>query len=598
MSDVPSPDFDLELMMQRIRDEVARRKGTSGATITVQEASPGPALLANASEATASPHRLVLTRLHPSGEIIEPKRAYALEEFLRFHDEDFVANAYRGILQREPDAPGYGAFLEKLRTGTLSKIEILGRMRFSAEGRAVGVPISGLSAPFFMRSARRVPVAGRLIGIVQYLVRLPDVVRNHERLEAVLFHERLALKREINGVVGEIERNLQLMEERAADRARAAAAQIASVEREAADRDTDITRRVEGLRRDLAVTTEIATQVVPLRDDLTVTIDRTDMLERTTVPRSEMEGRLNAIEASVQARVDHQQLARLLEATNARLGGALEDAVGTLRDQVADSRRMVLDQQRRLRGLIDAAQARGGTDDAQERALIAEDDHLLDELYVAFEDRFRGSRADIRSRVEIYVPIVQESGAGTSDAPVVDLGCGRGEWLECLRDANLVARGVDGNRVMIDYCRERGLDVAQAEAVEHLRALESMSVGAITAIHVIEHVPFKDIVRLLDEALRVLRPGGVVIFETPNPANVFVGACTFYYDPSHVRPLPAEAMSFLAQARGFARVETRGLHPVPHPPVVADDSPAVLQRVMEAFYGPQDYCLIAFKATP
>ena len=163
--------------------------------------------------------------------------------------------------------------------------------------------------------------------------------------------------------------------------------------------------------------------------------------------------------------------------------------------------------------------------------------HLLDPFYVSFEDRFRGSREEIKQRLAFYLPIFKEGLPGREKAPILDIGCGRGEWLELLRDADLDAEGIDLNQVMVEQCRERKLAVSEADALPHLMGLDENSLGAVTAFHLIEHLELGNLVNLINEIIRVLRPGGIVLFETPNPENLAVGACNFYADPTHRNPV-------------------------------------------------------------
>jgi O-antigen chain-terminating methyltransferase len=220
----------------------------------------------------------------------------------------------------------------------------------------------------------------------------------------------------------------------------------------------------------------------------------------------------------------------------------------------------------------------------------------MDLFYASFEDHFRGPTEEIRSRAAVYLPRVRQAGAGLAESPIVDLGCGRGEWLALLKENGLVARGLDLNRVMVSRCEELGLDVIEADALSHLPAVTDGALGAITAMHVIEHMPFESLVRLLDEAWRTLRPGGIAIFETPNPENLTVGACTFYTDPTHLRPLPPDMMRFVAEARGFAPVEVLRLHPSPTEYQISDGHPVFARWINDTFYGPRDYALIMHKS--
>lgn len=215
-------------------------------------------------------------------------------------------------------------------------------------------------------------------------------------------------------------------------------------------------------------------------------------------------------------------------------------------------------------------------------------DSDLEKLYVALEDRFRGSRGEIKERFREYLPYVNQS------APVIDLGCGRGEWLELLTENGIAARGIDNNTLQVRQCTDRGLDAAEADLFVYLQSLPDESAGAITGFHIIEHLSFNALVLLLNEVLRVLRPGGVAIFETPNPENIVVGSNYFYLDPTHRHPLPTELMEFLFKDRGFENVELLMLHPWESGRVAGEGQLA--ERFNAYFYGPMDYAVVGRKA--
>lgn len=196
-------------------------------------------------------------------------------------------------------------------------------------------------------------------------------------------------------------------------------------------------------------------------------------------------------------------------------------------------------------------------------------------------------------RLRAHLPRVRAAGVGTEAMPIVDLGCGRGEWLELLRDEGLRARGVDLNRVSVAGCREMGLEIVETDTLSYLRSIPDIAVGAVTGFHIIEHLPFDVLLALLDETHRVLRPGGLAIFETPNPQNVIVGSCTFYLDPTHRNPLPAGLMQFLMEMRGFSGVEVVCLHPYSEEVRVHGSNLA--ERFNDNFYGPQDYAVLGHK---
>lgn len=221
------------------------------------------------------------------------------------------------------------------------------------------------------------------------------------------------------------------------------------------------------------------------------------------------------------------------------------------------------------------------------------DQSTLDQFYADFEDVFRGERADIKHRLEHYLRHILDSGAGKAERPVLDIGCGRGEWLELLRDQGLASYGIDSNEIMVTRCRAFGLDVWSADALGHLHGLPDGQLGAITAFHVVEHLPFDILIAFLDEARRVLAPGGILILETPNPETMKVGATTFFNDPTHRHPIPPQVLQFMVNHRGLERSEILRLHPFTNGLLEADsDDAALLNRVL---FGPQDYAVVAYR---
>jgi O-antigen chain-terminating methyltransferase len=224
----------------------------------------------------------------------------------------------------------------------------------------------------------------------------------------------------------------------------------------------------------------------------------------------------------------------------------------------------------------------------------------LDAFYAEFEDSFRGTRAEIKARMSEYLADVEACGAGLPDSPILDLGCGRGEWLELLRDNSRIARGVDINAEFVRACIDLGLEVERVSAVTGLRQLASGSVGAVTSMHLVEHLDFVELVELIDECNRVLRPGGVLILETPNPENLTVAAVNFYLDPTHRNPLPPPLLHHLVAARGFAGTEVRRLtrlRNVDVPARIDEDGPhaASVNFLLAQFSAAPDYAVVARK---
>jgi O-antigen chain-terminating methyltransferase len=221
---------------------------------------------------------------------------------------------------------------------------------------------------------------------------------------------------------------------------------------------------------------------------------------------------------------------------------------------------------------------------------------LLDPLYLAFENQFRGTREEIRERLLEYVPRIRKSGAGAEGREVLDIGCGRGEWLGIMADEGLTARGVDLNHVLVQECRDRGFRVEKNDALTYLRSLPDNSIGAITSFHLIEHLDLESRIALFDESVRVLKPGGIALFETPNPRNLLVGSCNFWADPTHLRPLYPETHRFLMEYRGFCKVELLFLHPHEQEQCLpSGEAPELAGRLNEIFSCARDYTIVGYK---
>lgn len=176
-------------------------------------------------------------------------------------------------------------------------------------------------------------------------------------------------------------------------------------------------------------------------------------------------------------------------------------------------------------------------------------------FYRAFEDRHRGERGLIVHRLNQYRPFVEPflDGVGESAPKALDLGCGRGEWLELLGNLGFEVIGIDLDSGMLEACLERNLNAVQADAEEFLHEQGDESFHLISGFHFAEHIPFEQLLEIVGEALRVLKPGGLLILETPNPENLTVGTSSFYLDPTHSRPIPPELLKFIVDYAGFHR---------------------------------------------
>jgi SAM-dependent methyltransferase len=208
--------------------------------------------------------------------------------------------------------------------------------------------------------------------------------------------------------------------------------------------------------------------------------------------------------------------------------------------------------------------------------------------YFAYESRMRGSVDAIRERQRPYVELFRDA------APVLDVGCGRGELVGLLRDAGIAARGIDADADMVAYARGDGLDVEQADAVAYLENLADASLGGVFMGQVVEHLPAATLAHVLELALRRLRPGGIFAAETINPLSP-LALRNYFADLTHAQPLVPETLELLARQVGFVDVEIRFLNEPaerltePEDPVIA----ANVRRLNELLFGPLDYALVA-----
>ena len=221
--------------------------------------------------------------------------------------------------------------------------------------------------------------------------------------------------------------------------------------------------------------------------------------------------------------------------------------------------------------------------------------------YPHFEDLYRGSGKELRERQAEYLPLFE------GQAPVLDVACGRGEFLALLREKGIEARGVDLDPDMAARCREQQLEVTQADAFEYLESLPDDSLGGVFSAQFIEHLPPPGYVRLLRLAHRKLRSGGVLVLETPNPECLATLSQGFFLDPTHAQPIPSGQLRFFMEEAGFTRITIRHVSPVqpllPELPLwpESDANPAAkgwnreARRFNQKYFGYQDYALIGLK---
>lgn len=596
----PKPPV-IDEIIARIQAEAAARRATA-------VPGPAPADAARSAPAAAAPFQL------------QPEfafgQSYAVGDFTRFHGAAFVTNAYRALLGRQPDAAGLAQWTRQLGEG-LSKVDILGRIRYSGEGRRRAVPVRGLLPAFALATAQRVPLLAHLVA----LARLPAAARHHRSLEAysAAQDERLlaawrardeaaqgalaAAASRLEAIAAGTAATRESLAAVAADTAdlksRLGAADLAALEARLASASAAF---YEGQERTHAAIAAVDAGLREALADATQPLDEAlaSLASRLEGGDLDVRAKVAALEAIAKSVRDRMDTAGREIGTLGASVKVLATAQPRLAADIESTRAEVTVISAKAAAAAVAQRAR----DFGSAAVAAPDPRASAAFYAAFEERFRGSREAIRQRLLPYLPLLREAGAGTPGRPLLDLGCGRGEWLELLRDEGLAARGVDSNEVCTRACRDLGLVAHTGDLFEYLRDVPDGTLGAVTAIHVIEHFPLPAILQFIADAHRSLAPGGLLVLETPNPENLLVGACNFYTDPTHVRPLPPPALAFFVENGGFAapRILRLAEHRLEDPFVADAPGPKAERALVQAvsilrhnLLAAPDYAIVAAK---
>lgn len=563
-------------IMRRVRAEIARRRGH----VAIDEAGHGQG------------EESMFPRWQAVAGAFVPKADYALGDLLKYSDRDFILAAYRAVLRRSPDENGLRHYLSRLRDGHTTKVEVLGDLRWSAEGQARGVHIDGLLIPYTVWKWKRKRYIGPIIRWMHAFTRLGGLLDRQSAQMARQIYDVHELGRIVNELAGAVEQWQLAMQQQVDERPTRGALKTLA---QRLDANVELTTRfseqmgqlsqvearlddLEGRAKGYANGLELralATAIGGLQSRLEE-ISKDHASDKASVIRLERES------THVERRIQHIERAWATRAG----GAATEPGVHSWNN-----------------GQLPTEPNAGLRAESKDRPDHATDAPRLDlaPFYAAFEDRFRGDRNLVRKRAEPYLDWIKQVGAGTAIAPVLDIGCGRGEWLELLRDHGLLARGIDLNRIFADVCRGYGLDIIEGDAISVLSAMPAASIGAITSMHLVEHLSFEDMIILLDEANRVLVPGGLIALETPNPENLLVGSHTFYMDPTHRNPIPPEALRWIVEARGFygAKIERLTVaRELSAPALLPQDLPGAssINVLLSSLHAAPDYAIVARKS--
>jgi hypothetical protein len=288
--------------------------------------------------------------------------------------------------------------------------------------------------------------------------------------------------------------------------------------RESISLNHQLLEQTSNLENVLQLTSETITDRLTLTDNrLTLTDDRLSSLDdRLTLTESNLvnlASRLESVEVSLKQQVTSLE-ARLsvAERVTQFVEKSHTDRQRYLQTDLAQQKRLIaLLLERQNPQLNPEITSTSQAIPKSQDLIYSSQQSQIDTFYRVFEDTFRGDRSLIRERLHVYIPFLRESDLSQSGDEILDLGSGRGEWLELLRDEGYQATGLDINQAMIQECRELGLSVVEGDALIYLKSLSDNTLGAITGFHIVEHLPFENLIELMAEAYRVVRPNGLII---------------------------------------------------------------------------------------
>lgn len=481
-----------------------------------------------------------------------------LDDILKYENRAFITVVYKTILRRNPDPERMNFYINAYKTLEKNKVEIINDILTSPEGKAKGIKVLGLRKALFIvklkKSIKGIPLLGRLAQLVYTTWNISDYIvilqkqATISRIEIEDIQSRLASIDDIYSKINDIN------------------TQLSSI--------GDLSNQVQSIQFRLGSIDDIFSQINDINSQLSSISDLSNQIQGITNKLTMIDSLKNQVE-----NYNHelQQLGHLYHDLN-------RNHINYRQEVAYLSRKLHL-----INNELKDIYAIGKDEAGKKIAKIDVDSYK----YSAFENLYRGSRNEIKERQRQYVNYIRKAYEESQGDYLLDVGCGRGEFLELLKEINIPAAGIDINDAMIEKCRKYGLNVKESDILEFLNRLSDDALTGITAFQVIEHLSVDYLSEFINLSFQKIKHGGIIILETINPST-FIAMKPFWMDLSHVRPIPSETLSFLTEYAGFRDISIKFSSQVPDKFRLkgTDENIKILNEIL---FGYQNYAVIGWK---
>jgi O-antigen chain-terminating methyltransferase len=485
------------------------------------------------------------------------KASVRLYDLLKYNGKGFITIVYKTILERDPDPEGMVFYLNACKM-MMSKVEIINDILISPEGKTKGIKVLGIKKALFFKKIKKsiisIPILGRIAQLIWILWNISSYISNLQKettislIEIEGIQSKLASMENIHSRIDDIIAQLSVLQ--------------------------DLPDQVQGIQSKLASMKNIHSRIDDIIAQLSVLQDLPDQVQGIQSKQEMYDDLENQLATNKQELEDLRYLY-----------GDLNKNYTDYRQNVAYLNRKLHLINHELKDIYDI-----GKDETGKRIATIDIDSYK---YLAFENLYRGSRDEIKERQRQYVDYIKKAYEQSQGDYMLDAGCGRGEFLELMQEANIPAVGIDINDEILEDCRKYGLNAKVSDILEYLGSISNNSLVGLSAFQVVEHLSVDYLSEFIELSFQKIKKGGVIILETINPST-FIAMKYFWMDLSHIRPIPNETLRFLIENSGFRDISTKFSSPVPDQfKLTGDDNN--IKKLNELLYGYQDYALIGWK---